>query len=82
MNTNTSSFFLNFNISITRFNKQVANRHSDLFQLRELHHPIDVDNEWRNDLKTRNLAFSVVIYDEFIKELAAICQEHMILTQE
>lgn len=39
------------------------------------------DSEW-DDLNTRNIAFTAVIYDEFIKELAAICQEHSVLTQE
>jgi hypothetical protein len=38
-----------------------------------------IENEWQ-DLKTRNIALSAVIYDEFIKELAAICQEHSVLT--
>jgi hypothetical protein len=33
--------------------------------------------EW-DDVKTRNIAYSVVIYDEFLKELASICQEHCI----
>jgi hypothetical protein len=33
--------------------------------------------EW-DDIKTRNIAYSVVIYDEFLKELASICQEHCI----
>jgi hypothetical protein len=39
------------------------------------------DNEWE-DIRTRNIAFSAVIFDEFVKELAAICQEHSVLTQE
>ncbi len=40
-----------------------------------------VENEWQN-LQAKNIALSAVIYDEFIKELAAICQEHCVLTQD
>ncbi|CAF0733065.1 unnamed protein product [Brachionus calyciflorus] len=39
------------------------------------------DNDWE-DMRSRNIAFSAVIFDEFVKELAAICQEHSVLTQE
>jgi hypothetical protein len=39
-----------------------------------------IENEWE-DFNTRNIAFSAVVYDEFIKELAAICQEHCVTTQ-
>lgn len=38
-----------------------------------------VENEWEN-LETRNIAYSSVIFDEFSKELAAICQEHGLST--
>ena len=37
------------------------------------------DSEWE-DVRTRNIAFSAVIFDEFVKELAAICQEHSVLS--
>lgn len=37
------------------------------------------DSEWE-DVRTRNIAFSAVVFDEFVKELAAICQEHSVLT--
>jgi hypothetical protein len=30
--------------------------------------------------RVRNMAFSAVLYDEFVKELAAICQEHSVLS--
>ncbi len=29
-----------------------------------------------DDLKTRNIAYSAVLFDEFLKELAGICEEH------
>ena len=38
---------------------------------------IIADNEWMEP-RARNLAFSAVIFDEFVKELAAICQEHSV----
>jgi len=38
-----------------------------------------VDSDWE-DVRSRNIAFSVVVFDEFIKELSAICQEHSVLT--
>lgn len=37
-----------------------------------------VEAEWEN-CETRNIAYSAVIFDEFVKELAAICQEHGLL---
>lgn len=56
---------------------------SDFIQLQEINTNdfSIVDNDWE-DIRTRNIAFSAVIFDEFVKELAAICQEHSILTQE
>lgn len=36
------------------------------------------DSEWE-DVRTRNIALNAVIFDEFVKELAAICQEHSVL---
>lgn len=39
------------------------------------------ESDWE-DIRTRNIAFNIVIYDEFIKEIAAVCQEHSILTQD
>ena len=32
----------------------------------------------RDDFKMRNIAFSSVIFDEFLKELAGICEEHSV----
>lgn len=40
-----------------------------------------VENEWEN-LESRNIAYSAVIFDEFVKELAAICQEHGLSTHD
>lgn len=37
-----------------------------------------VEAEWEN-CESRNIAYSAVIFDEFVKELAAICQEHSLL---
>jgi hypothetical protein len=57
----------------------------DSIQLKQLNNELYdfavAENEWE-DTNTRNIAFSAVIYDEFIKELAAICQEHCLLSQE
>jgi len=39
-----------------------------------------VENEWES-CESRNIAYSAVIFDEFVKELAAICQEHGLLIQ-
>ncbi|RNA15972.1 hypothetical protein BpHYR1_050963 [Brachionus plicatilis] len=33
------------------------------------------DKDWE-DMRSRNIAYSAVVFDEFIKELASICQEH------
>lgn len=42
---------------------------------------VQTDNDW-DDMRSRNIAYSAVIFDEFVKELAAICQEHSVLNQE
>ena len=42
---------------------------------------IQADNDW-DDMRSRNIAYSAVIFDEFVKELAAICQEHSVLNSE
>jgi hypothetical protein len=58
----------------------------DTIQLKEMSYTewnefTKAESDWE-DMRTRNIAFNIVIYDEFIKELAAVCQEHSILTQE
>ena len=41
---------------------------------------VRVESDW-DDLGVRNMIFNAVIFDEFLKELAAICQEHSIITK-
>ncbi|CAF0775029.1 unnamed protein product [Rotaria sordida] len=41
------------------------------------HNPTNSINEW-DDLKTRNIAYCGVIFNEFLKELAAITLEHSV----
>lgn len=41
------------------------------------HHQSNPINEW-DDPKTRNIAYCAVIYNEFLKELAAITLEHSV----
>jgi len=36
-----------------------------------------VNNEW-DDPKTRNIAFCAIVFNEFLKELAAITLEHSV----
>ena len=66
-----------------RFSKHTKPMES--FQLTSMSGPPDdftlIESEWEN-LQTRNIAFSAVIFDEFLKELAAICQEHCVLTHD
>ena len=68
---------------LSRFSK--FNKKSEASSFKQLDNEQDdfylVEIEWE-DLKTRNIALSAVIYDEFIKELAAICEEHSVLTNE
>ncbi len=67
------NFFLINKISFSKNNKidQRQNQNDD-YTL--------VEAEWES-LDTRNIAYSAVIFDEFIKEMAAICQEHGLSTQ-
>jgi hypothetical protein len=37
-----------------------------------------IEDDWNNS-QTRNVAYTAVIFDEFVKEMAAICQEHSVL---
>ena len=70
---------------VTNLDQQHCTFHQPYLNFCLLNYSIDllffymIENEWQ-DLKTRNIALSAVIYDEFIKELAAICQEHSVLT--
>ncbi len=52
------------------------NKQNETIQLNDLNYS-NLVTEW-DDLKTRNIAYGAVIYDEFLKELASICQEHCI----
>jgi hypothetical protein len=51
------------------------NTNSDLIPLRKITKQSPF--EWE-DLKTQQLAYGTVIYDEFLKELASICEEHCV----
>ena len=53
-----------------------ANKQNESIQLKDLNYK-NLISEWEI-AKNRNIAYGVVIYDEFIKELASICQEHSI----
>jgi hypothetical protein len=45
--------------------------------IRDNHHQNLPSNEW-DDPKTRNIAYCAVVFNEFLKELAAITLEHSV----
>lgn len=68
--------FVNTNASDHSPSTNRKEKSNEAIQLKELNN-FNLINDW-NDLKTRNIAYGAVIYDEFLKELASICQEHCI----
>lgn len=77
---------LNFKLSdIKRFSKNDSSKKTEAIGLQQVTTNHDdyslLDNEWENT-ETRNIAYSAVVFDEFIKELAAICQEHSLTTHD
>jgi hypothetical protein len=67
---------LNINGNNSSGNLINKNKQNETIQLNDLNYS-NLVTEW-DDLKTRNIAYGAVIYDEFLKELASICQEHCI----